>query len=136
MTDTGGVVRRFCAARARRDRLRRERAECFCERAEPMSPVAFEDAAAEAILDPIITLRLPQPTQEEPCWKAARQWTPPTPYSDGGKLYYDPPMSAWCEPCRRRQRVNDELREAIRAHAGALRGLIAHGKTLIRQEAA
>lgn len=130
MKSSDRLLVEFITARDLRDRLKRERDGCFCERAEPMTPRDYEDAAAEAQTDPLATFEFPQPTQAEPCWKAARKWTPETPYSNGGKFYHDPPMSEWCATCQRRQKASEDYREAVRRHAGALRGLIRRGKSL------
>lgn len=99
------IVRRFVAARLDRNALKAHRDACLCERAETL-----------------------EPTQEAPCWKAARQRTEP---SDGDRFYLDPPPSAWCETCQRRQVLNDAYAKAVRAHAGALRGVIRHGRVLL-----
>jgi hypothetical protein len=123
---TVDVVKRYVAARVERDRLKAERDGCFCERAEPALQPGYvmeidgDDLPREAA-----------PTQAEPCWKMARKRTQPTPYSDGGEFYLDPPMAEWCETCRRRQAASDAYKVAVRAHAGALRGLLRHGRKLM-----
>lgn len=108
------LIERWAKVRRQRDRVRRERDARVCER-ETM--VESED----------------NPTLLDPCWKAARKWTGPTPYSEGGQFYLDPPIASWCLPCQERQALTDQLRVLSRQHAGALRGLISRGKVLLRQ---
>lgn len=127
MKSSDELLREFVAIRARRDALRRERSGLFCERAEPVSPVDMADAASEAKGDPLATFVFPEPTQEEACWKAARKWDAD---SYKSRFYLDPPPSKWCATCQRRQVVSDAYRVAVRAHAGALRGLLARGRAL------
>jgi hypothetical protein len=128
MKSSDDLIRDFALARKRRDDLRRERAGLFCARAEPVSPQDYDEAHAEAQSDPMATFVFPEPTQAEPCWKAARKWR-----DDGyhSKFYFDPPQSEWCEPCRRRQAVSDLYRVAVRRHGGALRGLLSRAKALL-----
>lgn len=126
------LVERWMRIRQERDRVRRDRDARHCERAELVTR-AYYGAVAEAQTDPLATFELPEPSQPEPCWKAARKWTGPTPHSDGGVFYLDPPIVAWCLPCQERQALNDQLRVLVRQHAGALRGLVARGKSLLRQ---
>lgn len=124
---SAAVVRRFVEARETRNRLKDERDACFCERAEPSLQPGYA-----MVMDPDDDMpRDTPPSQPEPCWKAARKRTPVTPYSDGGKFYLDPPMSEWCQTCQRRQVASDAYRKSVTAHAGALRGLIRHGKSII-----
>ncbi len=123
------LIRKFADVRALRDRLRWERGGLCCERAEVVSVHDLEDAMAEAKSDPLATFELPQPTQAEPCWKAARKWED-TGYRS--RFYFDPPQSEWCESCRKRQAVSDAYRATVRQHGGALRGLLARAKVLTR----
>jgi hypothetical protein len=123
------LIREYAATRQHRDRLRRERAGLFCERAEPVTADDYRDAQAEAQSDPLAEFEFPQTTQPEACWKAARKWDD-TRYRT--RFYFDPPPSQWCESCRRRQSVNDAYRAAVRRHGGALRGLIARGKAVAK----
>lgn len=106
------LLREFAVIRAHRDRLRRERAALFCERAEAV------------LVDPHTFESLPR-EQDEPCWKAARRWDDS---QSRARFYFDPPTSQWCASCQRRQIVSDAYREAVKRHAGALRGLLARGK--------
>lgn len=115
MATTAEIVRRFVAIRDARDAMKKERNASVCER-ETM--VESEG----------------NPTLLEPCWKAARKFTPVTPYSDGGQLYYDPPTSEWCQSCQRRQHASDAYKKLSQAHGGALRGLIRHARTLERPQ--
>jgi hypothetical protein len=129
MRSSDELIREFVVIREHRDRLRRERAGLFCSRAEPVTEDDYREAQAEAQAGQVAGFEFPQATQEQACWKAARKW------DDTGyraRLYFNPPMSEWCEHCRRRQAVNDAYREAVRRHAGALRGLIARGKAQLR----
>lgn len=127
MRSSDELIRDFYAARALRDRLRRERAGLFCARAEPVSPQDYADAQCESQSDPLAVFVFPEPTQPEACWKAARKWDHD---SYRARFYFDPPQSEWCENCRQRQAVSDAYRAAVRAHGGALRGLLRRGKTL------
>ncbi len=119
------VVRRFVQARLARNTAKDARDACLCERHSESRTLFDFNAAGEFVCQP-------PAIQEEPCWKAARKRTEVTPWDDGGKFYLDPPMSEWCETCRRRQGLAAEYTRAVRAHAGALRGLIRHGRTLLK----
>lgn len=125
------LVAEYAHARLVRDDLRRQRGACFCERAEPVSHIDHAEAASEAKTDPLATFVFPEQTQDEACWKAARKWE-----DDFGarrtRFYFDPPLAEWCATCRRRQELTEQLREAVRRHAGALRGLLARGLVLNR----
>lgn len=127
------MLMRFAEVRQTRDRLRAERDNCFCRLAEPVTPLDMADAAAEAHDDPLATFVFPSPTQVEPCWKAARKWRDDGPDARSG-FYLDPPISEWCEPCQRREALTTQLRSAVQAHGGALRGLLRRGRALCARD--
>lgn len=116
MDDSDRLLVRFITRRDLRDRLRDERDSLYCERAEPVTQI-----------DPATDLPI-QPTQEQPCWKMARKFRDNDSYR--AAMYFDPPEAEWCSNCRRREDVTADLRDAVRSHAGALRGLIRRGKSL------
>jgi hypothetical protein len=127
------LLARFVRVRELRDKIRADRDACFCLRAEPVTPTDMADAASEAHDDVLATFEFPQPTQAEPCWKAARKWEDDGPHRNGG-FRLDPPISEWCEPCRQRQALTQRLRAAVNEHGGALRGLIRRGRALARKQ--
>jgi hypothetical protein len=124
MRSSDEMIRDFWAVRALRDRLRTERASLVCDQ-----EMAHEAALTGTDWDSPIAV---SPVPPEPCWKAARKWR-----DDGyrSKFYFDPPQSEWCENCRKRQAVSDAYRAAVRAHGGALRGLLRRGKALASPQA-
>ena len=116
------LIEAFVRIRLARNRVLTQRDGLLCERHETGELVELDTTD--------------MPVFSEPCWKAARKRTEPTPYSDGDRLYIDPPPSQWCQSCQQREALTDQYRVLVRQHAGALRGLIRRGKTLIAPELA
>jgi len=114
------LIARFVDLRLSRNRVKRERDGLLCERNENGEYVGLDN--------------LGMPVFSQPCWKAARKRTEPTPYSDGGVFYLDPPPAQWCASCQRREVLTESLRLLVRQHAGALRGLVRRGKAVIATE--
>jgi hypothetical protein len=135
VSTSDALLVRFAQVRAQRNALRAERDSCFCLRAEPVTPQDMADAASEAHDDVLATFEFPQPEQPQPCWKAARKWRDDGPDARSG-FVLDPPPAQWCEPCQRREVLTQQLRSAVQAHGGALRGLLRRGCALAMKETA
>lgn len=89
----------FDAASKETMRLRRERAACRCEVAEPPEPEVGSEGVG-------------------PCWK---QWEED--FEDDGVVSRRRPQGEWCETCRRRQQLHDAYCASLPKTAGAKRSL-------------
>jgi hypothetical protein len=119
MRDASDILLFYARTRDLRDRLLKARNGCMCDRHEGYQ---FVDG-------------LPVPRHGEPCWKAARQWDDASydSYGRPRRFYFDPPISAWCDPCRARQAYTEQLRAAVRDHAAAKRAILQRGRALARR---
>ena len=96
------LLRSFFALHEKRNMLRKSRSGYNCARAEPDTGLQNQN-------------------QNLPCWKDGD-------VDEQGRWILTP--SEWCDPCQKRQKVNDELRAVAQKHGGALRGLLRRGKRL------
>ena len=108
----------YARTRDLRDRLKDARNDCMCQRHEG---ITWEDG-------------LPVQQIGAPCWKAARKWDESF-CDDVGKpvpFRFDPPVSEWCDSCRQRQALTEQLRAAVRDHAAAKRSILQRGRAVVR----
>ena len=95
----------FAQINDEKTRLRRQRADRHCLRAETYGP--------------------DKPTQDEACWKKFKTF-------DEDHEAWVFRTEKWCTACRARQEVNNQLRVAARRRVAALRGLLSRGRTLLK----
>jgi len=104
------LARRYVEARDEVARLKRERAECECERAEQ------EDSP----MDPVTWARL------DPCWKAKHE----TEIREDGRVVsrggweYGTHPADWCDSCKRRQAIHVQIRPAQQRMAARLGAIV------------
>lgn len=109
----------YVTARDEHRRLKRGRAAIYCAyEVDPTAtpPIGFDDLVDDSYIQ--------QGPTGTPCWKTITEEVEgpfgPEPWSS---TYRDPPD--WCEPCRRRQLIHDQLKPAQRRMAGCMAALTA-----------
>ena len=98
------LLRKFADIGRRRDKLRRDRTACQCQRQRPET-----DGHSP---------------QDGPCWKSLRSF-------DKDYQMWKLPTETWCSSCRKRQTIHEHLRMVSQQHGAALRGLLRRGYALL-----
>jgi len=130
MTRIERLAARYLEASDEHKMLKRRRAACFCEHAEP--DAGEEDDSWMSSEDDGYFPPRSQPTQKEPCWKGGWKMIDNGSFEPDEVWLFDVAPADWCESCRRRNVIHERMKRVGRRKSARLSALLSATRAMKR----